>query len=186
MKEEYKAFLVSVFIGVIVGAIVGYGVMLHGKFDKFFFDKNVLAFSVINPLSALALSFILQKKFPGAWVKIEARIFCVVSMLLVYMCGAILGMIYYDPGLLRASGVMFFVLIPLFLPFVAYFSLTLSLIPLAYSNILVIAVAYLATRGIEPLYKRIIWAFVMIFLICLTAASPLGIHAMLVDVGYWG
>jgi hypothetical protein len=163
--------------------------MLHGKFDKFFFDKNVLAFSVINPLLALALSFILQKKFPGAWVKIEARIFCVVSMLLVYMCGAILGMIYYDPGLIGigASGVMFFVaLVPLFLPAVAYFSLPLTMIPLAYSNILVIAVAYLATRGIEPLYKRVVWAFVMIFLICLTAASPLGIHAMLVDVGYWG
>jgi hypothetical protein len=187
MKE---AFIISIMIGVTVGAIAGYyGSMLYDTLgDKFFFDKNSLAVIVVDPvffdkdvfvlslatpLLVLALSFILQRRFPSAWREVDWRMFCVVPMLLMYMFGVILGMVYYKPILGE------FAFIPLYIPFVAYFSLPLAMITFVNSNIVAIAAAYIVTKGIEPLYKRITVALVMTFLIYIAAAFPLGTHGML-------
>lgn len=186
MKKE--AFIVSLLVGVSVGAIAGYyGSMLYDTLgDKFFFegftvvvvdpvffDKDVFALSLTTPLLVLALSFILQRRFPSAWREVDWRMFCVVSMLLMYMFGTVLR-IAYDPLLDIPS-----ILIPLAFSFLAYFSLPLAMITFLNSNILVIAAAYLATRGVEPSYKRVVLVFMMTFLTCFAAAFPLGTHGML-------
>jgi len=85
-------------------------------------------------------------------------------------------------GTIQTKSISDIIITPLIVPAVFLFGIIWSfeypsqsplLITFLYSNIFIIIAAYLATKGITNLPKRIILFLIIAFLICATAATPL-------------
>ena len=122
------------------------------------------------------LFFVLSKKIPVAYNLIKTRIVCVLILLLVYIIS------FYFPICLEQFSLSCFLWLPL-APLITFLFGIIGIfeyptqMPLLstflYSNIFIIIAAYLATKGITNLPKRIILFLIIAFLICTTAATPL-------------
>lgn len=188
MKEEYKAYLVSVLIGVIAGTVVeSFIYIMPIKFN--------LLVSIIPPISVLFHSLILSKKFPIAWKEIRARFYCIILLLIAYMysfCSVAIveewvGIAEFLRSLLIPFIWIIFGAISIFEVIISFFGVvpifgyrvipSSFFIDFLYTNIIIItitiAAAYVATIGIENLSRRIISAFLLAISTWLIAISPI-------------
>ena len=176
-KENKIAYLISVGIG--VGASVLIVIIPNFFSHGTGFENNIFALSIFTPIPILSiiLLLILSNKFPVVWKNIRTRIICILFLLFAYIIG------FYLPMCLFPLDNFSCFLLSFLAPFIVFpFNIILLLVnptqsPLLttflYSNIFIIIVAYLATKEIVNLPKRIILFLIIAFLICATAATPL-------------
>ena len=178
-RENKMAYLLSVGMGIgtsilvtIIPSFFSYGTE---------FENNIfaLAISIPIPILSIILLLILSNKFPAVWKNIKTRMICVIILLIV----CIYNYCFFS---VITGGIFSDIYKVIFLPIIIFlFSIIWSfeypsqsplLITFLYSNIFIIIAAYLATKGITNLPKRIILFLIIAFLICATAATPLFVN----------
>ena len=174
-RENKMAYLVSAGIGIIISIII---VSCFIFSEDFLLSNRIKTWgiSVAIPIIAIILLLILSNKFPAVWKNIKTRMICVIILLIV----CIYNYCFFS---VITGGIFSDIYKVIFLPIIIFlFSIIWSfeypsqsplLITFLYSNIFIIIAAYLATKGITNLPKRIILFLIIAFLICATAATPL-------------
>ena len=184
-RENKMAYLLSVGMGIgtsilvtIIPSFFSYGTE---------FENNIfaLAISIPIPILSIILLLILSNKFPAVWKNIRTRMICI--SILSIVCMYCLWFIISGVDNLFFCGISLWNILELFiLPvFIILSNIILLFVdptqsPLLttflYSNIFIIIAAYLTTKGITNLPKRIILFLIIAFLICATAATPLFVN----------
>ncbi len=178
-KGNKMAYLVSAGMGVGAGILICFLFNISGTEILNSLLIRITISSLI-PFLIFILLFILFKKFFFIWTTVKARIICIILLLLGYILGFYLPICFTFGSFTHIfSCIVWLPLMPfmtIFLDIIwsfEYPSQSPLLITFLYSNIFIIIAAYLATKGIANLPKRIILFFIIAFLICATAATPL-------------
>ena len=173
-RENKMAYLVSAGIGIgasilmVIFSYLGGFDFLFARNPKYYEFVKFLIFSNLFPIFVLILLLVLSKKISVVWKKIKIRMICVVIL-------SVICMYSYDFIYLIASGDKFYKV--LFLPIWMFFGIIvqfieypLKLLTFLCSNIfIVMTAAYLTTKGIANLPKRIILFLIIGFLISIAA-----------------
>ena len=174
-RENKMAYLLSVGMGVIISIII----VLCFIFSEDFLLSNHIktcGISIAIPITAIILLLILSNKFPIIQNNIKIRFVCIILLLISYIY------IFNIVGAFQTKSISDIIVMPLMIPVIFLFGIIWTfeypsqsplLITFLYSNIFIIIAAYLATKGITNLFKRIILFLIIAFLICATAATPL-------------
>ncbi len=184
-RENKVAYLISLGMGVGMGVLMG--AIRSSFFDTSwsYTESSIPTFIMVAPITiaTIILLLILSKWFSVVREDIKIKLKCIALMSIIYIY------IYtiYDVIVLNQEAVLFFIanplkiiaafIMPLFLYFlgitVMLFDPTVSLFsPLIYSGIFIVIIAYLATKGITNLRRRIISSFLIGLFIYMIAIFP--------------
>ncbi len=185
-RENKIAYLLSVGMGVGMGILMA--VVRISFFDRMWHvDSTFILFVMIAPIviATIILLLILPKWFSVVREDIKVRLKCMALMLIIYIY------IYYIYDVIGLNQAVFFVsdiiaapsniiialIMPFFMSFLGITGMlsdpsTSLLSPFIYSGIFIAIAAYLATKGITNLRKRIIFSFLTGLFIYMFAIFP--------------
>lgn len=174
-KENKMAYLVSVGMGAGVGVLM---MIIPSFFSVGVWHKSSIFTSIaLAPVivAVIVLLLILFNKFSIVRESIKVRFTCITLMLISYIY------IYETIAAIQVMSISDIVTIPLRVPIIFFFDMVIIfleptrvlLLALTYLSAFIAIAAYLATKGITNLSKRIVLSLIFGFLIYVAAITPL-------------
>ena len=174
-RENKMAYLISVGMGMGVGILV----MVIPSFlsSRAWYESSIITSVALAPviIALIILLLILFNKFPIVQNNIRVRFICITLMLISYIY------IYEIIAAIQVMSISQIITIPLRMPVIFFFDAVIIffeptrvlLSAFVYLGVFIIIAAYLATKGITNLPKRIILFLIIGFLIYVAAITPL-------------